>query len=169
MSETNNKPRRSAFFTPTIKALFFLLVGIILIVQPWLRAVAWVGWIIVALLALIGVAALVRLRNARRMQKQLIAEFASGDAVYRQGLRIDGALYDFSTFGAQIDAVSFDGASLRFSYSFYARRGGRTGEIVSIPVEENETDKAQTVLQTLSLPTVEAFLEKNENHKPADE
>ena len=146
--------RRSPLLMQTIKIVFFLLVGVMLIVQPWLRAVAWLGWLILIFAALVCAAALMRLHNARKMQKHLIAEFDCGDAVYKQGLRIDGALYDFSTFGAQIDAAAFDGARLRFRYSFYARRGGRTGEEVSIPVDASEADKAQLVLETLALPAL---------------
>lgn len=152
--------RRSPLVMQVVKGAFFLLVGFMLIVQPWLKAVSWIGWIIVALSLLIGCATVMRLINAQKMQKQLVAQFANGDAVYAQGLRIDGALYDFSTFGAQIDAVSFDGEKLSFSYSFFARRGGRTGEVVSILVGAEEADKAQLVLEKLSLPTLEAFEEK---------
>lgn len=142
--------RRSPLVMQVVKGAFFLLIGFMLIVQPWLRAVSWIGWIIMALAALIGCAAVMRLINARKMQKQLIAEFSSGDAVYAQGLRIDDALYDFSTYGAQIDEVTFDGEKLSFRYSFYARRGGRTGETVSIPVAPDEADKARMVVETLS-------------------
>lgn len=161
MAENEKKElRRSPLFMQVIKGAFFLLIGFVLIVQPWLSAVSWIGWIIIALSLLMCCAAVMRLVNARKMQKQLIAEFANGDAVYTQGLRIDGALYDFSTFGAQIDAADFDGEALRFSYSFYARRGGRTGETVSIAVAADEADKAQLVLEKLSLPTIEAFMDK---------
>lgn len=161
MSENEKKElRRSPLFMQVLKGAFFLLIGFMLIVQPWLSAVSWIGWVIVVLSLLMGCAAVMRLVNARRMQKQLITEFANGDAVYAQGLRIDGALYDFSTYGARIDAADFDGETLRFSYSFYARRGGRTGEIVSIPVASGEEEKAQLVLEKLSLPTIEAFADK---------
>ena len=150
--------RRSPLFMQVLKGAFFLLIGFVLIVQPWLRAVSWLGWIIVVLALLIGCAAVMRLVNARKMQKQLLAEFACGDAVYAQGLRIDGALYDFSTYGARIDAADFDGETLRFNYSFYARRGGRTGEVVAIAVAKDEKDKAQLVLEKLALPTIETFM-----------
>lgn len=163
MADTQKKElRRSPLAMRLVKGAFFLLIGFVLIVQPWLKAVSWVGWIIVVLSALIGCAALVRLRNARRMQKQLIAEFENGDAVYEHGLCIDGALYDFSTFGAQLDEVTFDGEKLSFRYSFYARRGGRTGETVSIPVGAGEAEKAQMVAAKLNLPAIEEAQEAEE-------
>lgn len=146
--------RRSPLLMQLVKIAFFLLVGVMLIVQPWLRGVAWLGWLILIFAALVCAAALMRLNNARKMQKQLIAEFDCGDAVYAKGLRIGGALYDFSTFGAQIDAADFDGEHLRFRYSFYARRGGRSTEDVAIPVKAEEADKAQAVLATLALPVL---------------
>ena len=110
--------------------------------------------------ALVVIATAMRLIKAARMQKNVIAQFDCGDAVYENGLKISGVLYDFSTFGAQLSAAAFDGTQLRFAYSFYARRGGRTGEIVSIPVGEGEADKAQAVLARLGLPELEQEAEQ---------
>ena len=138
-----------------IKALLFLGVGVALIVQPWLAGVSWLGWVIVVFTVLIALATIRRLNNAAKMQKSVVAEFASGDAVYEKGLKIEGVLYDFSTFGAEMSGASLKEGQLFFSYSFFAKRGGRAKEIVSIPVNPDETEKALAVLQALGLPEVE--------------
>lgn len=145
----------SPLYMQLLKGLLFLLIGIALIVQPWLEGISWLGWLMVAVAVLVAAATAVRLVNAARMQKKVIAQFDCGDAVYENGLKIGGVLYDFSTFGAQLSGADCDGEKLRFQYSFYARRGGRTGEIVSIPIGEGEADKAQEVLARLGLPGIE--------------
>ena len=155
----------SPLYMQLLKGLLFLLIGIALIVQPWLTGVSWLGWLMVAVTVLIALATAVRLVNAARMQKKVIARFDCGDAVYENGLKIGGVLYDFSTFGAQLSGADCDGERLRFQYSFYARRGGRTGEIVSIPVGTGEADKAQEVLARLGLPAIE----EPEQKEPAGE
>ena len=145
----------SPLYMQLLKWLLFAGIGAALIVQPWLTGISWLGWLMVIVTALVVIATAVRLIKAARMQKSVIAQFDCGDAVYENGLKISGVLYDFSTFGAQLSAAAFDGQQLRFAYSFYARRGGRTGEIVSIPVGEGEADKAQAVLARLGLPELE--------------
>ena len=145
----------SPLYMQLLKWLLFAGIGAALIVQPWLTGISWLGWLMVIVTALVVIATAVRLIKAARMQKSVIAQFDCGDAVYENGLKISGVLYDFSTFGAQLSAAAFDGQRLRFAYSFYARRGGRTGEIVSIPVGEGEADKAQAVLARLGLPELE--------------
>lgn len=155
----------SPLYMQLLKGLLFLLIGIALIVQPWLTGVSWLGWLMVAVTVLIALATAVRLVNAARMQKKVIARFDCGDAVYENGLKIGGVLYDFSTFGAQLSGADCDGERLRFQYSFYARRGGRTGEIVSIPVGTGEADKAQEVLARLGL----SAIEEPEQKEPAGE
>jgi len=60
---------------------------------------------------------------------------------------VNGALYDFSTYGVQVNEVNFDGEKLHVRYSFFARRGGRTGETLSIPVAPDEADKAQLAME----------------------
>ena len=145
----------SPLYMQLLKWLLFAGIGAALIVQPWLTGISWLGWLMVIVTALVVIATAVRLIKAARMQKSVIAQFDCGDAVYENGLKISGVLYDFSTFGAQLTAAEFDGTRLRFAYSFYARRGGRTGEIVSIPVGEGEADKAQAVLARLGLPELE--------------
>lgn len=151
----------SPLYMQLLKGLLFLGAGVALIVQPWLTGVSWLGWGMVIITALVACATAVRLVNAARMQRSVIARFDCGDAVYERGLKIGGVLYDFSTFGAQLSAAEFDGTQLRFAYSFYARRGGRAGEIVSIPVGEGEADKARKVLERLGLPEIEKETEKD--------
>ena len=147
--------KRGGLAAEIIKGLVFLAFGAILIVQPWLRAVSWLGWVIVGVAALLVVAMAFRLRSARRMQAQKIAEFADGSAVYERGIRAGGALYDFSTFGAQIDGASFDGEKLTFLYSYYARRRGRASDVIEIAVLPEEAEKAEGVLARFGLPGVE--------------
>lgn len=137
-----------------LKALLFLGAGVILIVQPWLSGISWLGWVIVAITVMIALATVRRLIQASRMQKSEIASFASGDAVYEKGLKIADVLYDFSTFGAEMSGASLKEGKLWFSYSFYARRGGRAEEMVSIPVNADEEQKAWDVLAALNLPEV---------------
>lgn len=149
------KSKRSPMTAELIKGLIFLGFGVILIVQPWLAAVSWLGWLIVAAGALIACVMGVRIVNARKMLKHVVAEFASGDAVYEKGLKIDGILYDFSTFGAEIRGASFDGERLRILYSYYAKRRGRATEEVSIALQEDEAEKARQVLAHLGVPPVE--------------
>ena len=136
------KNRRSPLVVELIKGLIFLGFGVVLIVQPWLAAVSWLGWVILVAGALIALAMALRIRNARRMRAHVVAEFADGSAVYEKGLQIGGMLYDFSTFGAQIDGASFDGERLSFLYSYYAKRRGRAMEVVEIAVQPEEADKA---------------------------
>ena len=146
--EKKQKPiKRSEFGTQLNKWLLFVLVGLLLIVQPWLTVVSWAGWIVLVFAGLMGCAAIMRLVNAKKMQKQLVAEFACGDAVFAHGLRVEGALYDFATVGVQVDEVTFDGEKLHVRYSFWARRGGRAVETLSIPVAPDEADKARAALE----------------------
>lgn len=146
--EKKQKPvKRAEFGTQLNKWLLFVLVGLLLTVQPWLTVVSWMGWILLVFAGLMGCGAIVRLVNAKKMQKQLVAEFACGDAVFAHGLRVNGALYDFSTYGVQVNEVNFDGEKLYVRYSFFARRGGRTGETLSIPVAPDEADKAQLAME----------------------
>lgn len=149
------KNRRSPLVVELIKGLIFLGFGVVLIVQPWLAAVSWLGWVILVAGALIALAMALRIRNARRMRVHVVAEFADGSAVYEKGLQIGGMLYDFSTFGAQIDGASFDGERLSFLYSYYAKRRGRAMEVVEIAVQPEEAEKARAVLAHLGLPEVE--------------
>ncbi len=149
------KNRRSPLVVELIKGLIFLGFGVVLIVQPWLAAVSWLGWVILVAGALIALAMALRIRNARRMRVHVVAEFADGSAVYEKGLQIGGMLYDFSTFGAQIDGASFDGERLSFLYSYYAKRRGRAMEVVEIAVQPDEAEKARAVLAHLGLPEVE--------------
>lgn len=157
----------SPLYMQLLKWLLFAGIGAALIVQPWLTGISWLGWLMVIVTALVVIATAVRLIKAARMQKNVIAQFDCGDAVYENGLKISGVLYDFSTFGAQLTAAEFDGTRLRFAYSFYARRGGRTGEIVSIPVGEGEADKAQAVLARLGLPELEQEAEQESETETA--
>ena len=160
------KNRLSPLHMQLLKGLLFLLIGIALIVQPWLAGISWLGWLMVVVTVFIAGATGVRLRSAARMQKNVIAQFACGDAVYENGLKIDGVLYDFSTFGAQLNGAEFDGERLRFAYSFYAKRGGRAGETVSIPVAADEADKARAVLEKLALPCLDPVKEECEETEP---
>ena len=157
----------SPLYMQLLKWLLFAGIGAALIVQPWLTGISWLGWLMVIVTALVVIATAARLIKAARMQKSVIAQFDCGDAVYENGLKISGVLYDFSTFGAQLTAAEFDGEKLRFEYSFYARRGGRAGEIVSIPVGEGEADKAQAVLARLGLPELEQEAEQESETETA--
>lgn len=157
----------SPLYMQLLKWLLFAGIGAALIVQPWLTGISWLGWLMVIVTALVVIATAARLIKAARMQKNVIAQFDCGDAVYENGLKISGVLYDFSTFGAQLTAAEFDGQRLRFAYSFYARRGGRTSEIVSIPVGEGEADKAQAVLARLGLPELEQEAEQESETETA--
>ena len=76
-------------------------------------------------------------------------------------------LYDFSTFGAQIDGASFDGERLSFLYSYYAKRRGRAMEVVEIAVQPEEAEKARAVLAHLGLPEVETVQQQLEARKKA--
>ena len=75
------KNRRSPLVVELIKGLIFLGFGVVLIVQPWLAAVSWLGWVILVAGALIALAMALRIRNARRMRAHVVAEFADGSAV----------------------------------------------------------------------------------------
>lgn len=161
------KKRRSPLVMELIKGLVFLAFGVVLIVQPWLAAVSWLGWVIVVVGVLIALAMALRIRNARRMREHVVAEFSDGSAVYERGLQIGGALYDFSTFGAQIDGASFDGERLSFLYSYYAKRRGRAMEVVEIAVLPEEVEKAHAVLAHLNLPDVETVQRQIEERKKA--
>ena len=161
------KNRRSPLVVELIKGLIFLGFGVVLIVQPWLAAVSWLGWVILVAGALIALAMALRIRNARRMRAHVVAEFADGSAVYEKGLQIGGMLYDFSTFGAQIDGASFDGERLSFLYSYYAKRRGRAMEVVEIAVQPEEAEKARAVLEHLGLPEVETVQQQLEARKKA--
>lgn len=101
------------------------------------------------------------------MRAHVVAEFADGSAVYEKGLQIGGMLYDFSTFGAQIDGASFDGERLSFLYSYYAKRRGRAMEVVEIAVQPEEAEKARAVLAHLGLPEVETVQQQLEARKKA--
>ena len=157
----------SPLYMQLLKWLLFAGIGAALIVQPWLTGISWLGWLMVIVTALVVIATAVRLIKAARMQKNVIAQFDCGDAVYENGLKISGVLYDFSTFGAQLSAAAFDGQRLRFAYSFYARRGGRTGEIVGSPGGVREADKAQAVLARLGLPELEQEAEQESETETA--
>lgn len=149
------KSKRSPMVAELIKGLIFLGFGVILIVQPWLSAVSWLGWLILVLGALIACVMGARILGARRMQRHVVAQFSSGNAVYDRGLKIDGILYDFSTFGAEICGATFDGERLSILYSYYAKRRGRAMEEVGFNVEGDEADKALKVIQHLGVPPVE--------------
>lgn len=159
--------KRSPLVMELVKGLIFLGVGVVLIVQPWLAAISWLGWVIVVAGTLIAAVMVLRIRNAKKMQKQTLAQFEDGNAVYARGLKIAGSLYDFSTFGAQLDGASFDGENLNFLYSYYAKRRGRASEVVGFAVPPQEADKARMVIEQLGLPTVEAAQEAQEARKAA--
>ena len=152
MAEQEKKSKRPRIPAQLVKELIFLAIGVALIVQPWLQAVEWLGWVIVAISALIACTMAMRMAHARKMQKSVVAEFRSGDAVFEKGFCVGGVLYDFSTPGAQLESADFDGACIRVRYSFYGRKRGRVRDELSIPVEMDEAGKAQQVMDFLNLP-----------------
>ena len=152
MAEQEKKSRQPKIPAQLVKELIFLAIGVALIVQPWLQAVEWLGWVIVVISALIACTMAMRMAHAQKMQKSVVAEFRSGDAVFEKGFRVGGVLYDFSIPGAEMESADFDGASIRVRYSFYGRKRGRVREELCIPVEPDEIEKAQKVMEALNLP-----------------
>ena len=153
------------------RGILFVIAGIILIRQPWVRALSVLGWLILIPGALTLLLLILRTQKAKRMQKDVVAEFSSGDCVYATGFSADGMLYDLSVPGAGVHGISFDEekGELSIYYSFLSRKGGREGEVVAIKVEENEFDKAKAVLAHFSLPTVEEAKAKEEEKIKAQE
>lgn len=152
-----SEKKRSPLISVLIKGIIFMGFGVIIAVQPWLRGIAWVGWVILAAAALImGVMGL-RIFNARKMQRNVVARFDSGDAVFEKGLQIGGTLYDFSTFGAVVTAASYDGdAKLAIEYSYYAQSRGRARDQVVLMVSAAQQDKINAVLNHLDVPDIQS-------------
>ena len=146
--------KMSPFLVSLVKGLVFLALGALMVVQPWLAALSWLGWLIIACAVLIVIVMGVRIVGARRMVRSTIATFSSGNAIYAKGLRVDGIVYDFSTFGAELRAATFDCERLLFKYSFYSKKGGRVSETVSFSILPEETQKALAALQQLGLPSI---------------
>lgn len=157
--------QKAGFF----RGILFVIAGILLIWQPYVKALSVLGWIILIPGALTLVLLILRGRKAKQMQKNVIAAFSSGDCVYATGFKVGGMLYDLSVPGAGVHGITFDAekGELSIYYSFLSRKGGREGDVVTIPVATEESDKAKTVLEHFALPTVEEAKAKEEEKKAA--
>lgn len=129
-----------------IKCALLALCGLAGALQPWLAGLRWLGWPLLFLGCLLFFAQLLKVLSARRVLASPLADFACGAQVFREGVLFEGQLHNFSTFATMLTAVELLEDRLVFTYSYAVKGKRRANEVLAVPLEENETEKAQSVL-----------------------
>ena len=126
-----------------LKSGLMALCGLLLALQPWVGLLRGVGWVLLLAGGILFLALLLKVSAAKRVLREPLASFACGAVVCRRGVLFEGQLYNFSTFGTDVTGLDLLEDRLVFAFSFVAKGKTRGRDVLAIPFEPEELEKAR--------------------------
>lgn len=150
-----------------LKSGLMALCGLLLALQPWVGLLRGVGWVLLLAGGILFLALLLKVSAAKRVLREPLASFACGAVVCRRGVLFEGQVYNFSTFGTDVTGLDLLEDRLVFAFSFVAKGKTRGRDVLAIPFEPEELEKARAVVEAYGLPPIDPVAEEEAEALPA--
>ena len=152
-----------------LKSGLMALCGLLLALQPWVGLLRGVGWVLLLAGGILFLALLLKVSAAQRVLREPLASFACGAVVCRRGVLFEGQVYNFSTFGTDVTGLDLLEDRLVFAFSFVAKGKTRGRDVLAIPFEPEELEKARAVVEAYGLPPIDPVAEDQAEDQAEEE